>query len=79
MKLKKACSRREFLGKTLAGVAGAGLLGLNRLESGQKSAPATAATAETATLITRTLGKTGMRMPIVSMGVMNADLPALVQ
>jgi len=79
MKLKKACSRREFLGKTLAGVAGAGLLGLNRLESRQKSAPATAATAATATLITRTLGKTGMRMPIVSMGVMNADLPALVQ
>jgi hypothetical protein len=30
-------------------------------------------------LIQRTLGKTGLTMPVVSMGVMNADIPGLVR
>jgi len=30
-------------------------------------------------LIQRTLGKTGLTMPVVSMGVMNADIPGLLR
>ncbi len=76
MKDKKGFSRRVFLGKTLAGAAGVGLIGLKGLPAvqGQNPAPAVAGG-----LITRTLGKTGISLPVVSMGVMNADVPALVQ
>jgi predicted aldo/keto reductase-like oxidoreductase len=80
MKSKRGCSRREFLGKALAGAAGAGVLGLERLNAVQGKPPAAGAAAPApGVLLTRTLGKTGLRMPVVSMGVMNADIPALVK
>jgi aryl-alcohol dehydrogenase-like predicted oxidoreductase len=34
---------------------------------------------DSAPLIQRTLGKTGLSMPVISMGVMNADIPGLVR
>lgn len=34
---------------------------------------------DTAPLIQRTLGKTGLTLPVISMGVMNADIPGLVR
>ncbi len=76
MKNRKRISRREFLGTTLAGVAGAGFVGFKSLpaEPEQIQAPAVSGR-----FITRTLGKTGMSLPVVSMGVMNSDVAALVQ
>lgn len=78
MKKKRKFSRRDFLGTTLAGAAGVGLSGLQGLAAVPGQSPAPAPTGSRP-LITRTLGKTGMTLPVVSMGVMNADLPALVQ
>lgn len=80
MKPKRGLSRRQFLGAALTGAAGAGIIGLGRGTAGpQSAAPAVSPkTATPAKLITRTLGRTGLRMPIVSMGVMNANIPALV-
>jgi len=66
---------------------------VNRREFLKRSAVATGALAtapmlirippspgeQPATRITRTLGRTGMKIPIVSMGVMRADNPALVR
>ena len=75
---KKDFSRRDFLRTALAGAAGAGVLGLGSARADQdKAAPGIPE--QTGKLITRTLGKTGFRLPVVSMGVMNADIPALVR
>jgi aryl-alcohol dehydrogenase-like predicted oxidoreductase len=60
--------RREFLVKPVQWAAAAGLataLPLAAQSSGK--------------VMTRTLGKTGITLPIVSMGVMNADVPGLVR
>jgi uncharacterized protein len=65
MKLKH--SRREFLARSGRWAVGAGLFG--GLVPGLSARPRA---------ITRTLGKTGLEMPIVSFGVMNADVPGLV-
>lgn len=73
MSLKAKINRRTFLSTSAAAVAGmmasAKRLGANI--SGQS-------TQEKKSLIQRTLGKTGYRLPIVAMGVMNADNPELV-
>ncbi|MGB9893924.1 MAG: aldo/keto reductase [Candidatus Saccharicenans sp.] len=70
---KKVISRRTFLGTTAGTVAG--FISTNWL-SGSKKAEAEKKPAQ---FITRTLGRTGYRLPIVSMGVMNADNPELVR
>lgn len=70
-------NRRDFLKNSFLGVASLGVLGLesktnnvlkysNEYLSGKK-------------IIYRTLGKTGYSIPVISMGVMNADLPELVR
>ncbi len=70
-------SRRSFIGKSLAGLAGAGLAA-----TGGDFAFAQISTPEDKPKelkpITRTLGKTGIVLPIVSMGVMNASIPNIV-
>lgn len=71
-KEKKGYSRREFIFKGIGGAAAAGLIG----KSGLKLA---AQVAKTPQPLTRVLGRTGIRVPVVSMGVMNADNPALVK
>jgi len=75
---KNTLDRREFFSKALAGAGAAVTLGrLGRPQDLQaQAAPATAAAKP---LITRPLGKTGITLPIVNMGVMNADNPELVR
>ena len=71
----KKSSRRRFLASS-AGLLGAGLAGLpvlaetNRNHSSERNASG---------MIYRTLGRTGIRVPVVSMGVMNASNPNLVK
>jgi len=66
-------NRRVFLKTGISGMAGISLL--NQLPGSPRLAPE-----ETkAKFIFRTLGKTGIKLPIVSMGVMNADNPNLVK
>jgi predicted aldo/keto reductase-like oxidoreductase len=60
-------SRRDFLKKSVAGVAGATLLPAV-VRAGQEKTDAPAAEKQERKLIQRTLGKTGIKLPIVSMG-----------
>jgi predicted aldo/keto reductase-like oxidoreductase len=76
--LKKSnVSRREFLAKSVAGT----LLSLNALPGLGNRRPASEDKQPAADrpILVRTLGKTGLVLPIVNMGVMNADIPMLVQ
>jgi predicted aldo/keto reductase-like oxidoreductase len=66
-------SRREFLSRTSVGLASVGLGGI----ATGKAHAATAPKPE-GQVIYRTLAKTGIRVPIVSMGVMNANNPELI-
>jgi predicted aldo/keto reductase-like oxidoreductase len=65
-------SRRDFLIKTIGGAAAAGLLGKSGLKVNAQETKDTQP-------ITRILGRTGIKIPVVSMGVMNADNPALLK
>lgn len=67
-------SRRKFLsGSALALTP----LAMNRL--GEAAVNLTAAAQPKQSIIKRKLGRTGLQIPIVSMGVMNADNPAVVK
>jgi predicted aldo/keto reductase-like oxidoreductase len=68
--------RRMFLKQGLAGLAAVGAVP-GALKAADLGAGATAPAA--AKPIVRTLGRTGLQIPVVSMGVMNADNPAVVQ
>lgn len=70
-------NRRDFVKRSLAGLAGAGLLGASA--PARTPGPAAEKTAPAAAPLQRTLGKTGLRLPVVNMGVMNADNPALLR
>lgn len=78
MARRDGLSRREFLTVGAAGLAaaagGARLLGA-ALPGGRLAF----LDASAAKPITRTLGRTGLKLPIVNMGVMNANLPDLVK
>jgi hypothetical protein len=67
--------RREFIVKPIQWAAAAGLL--------HRLAPSLLAQSRPpqggAKVVTRTLGKTGIALPVVSMGVMNADVPGLIR
>jgi len=63
--------RREFLGKTALGVISTSL-GIPLLKGDSLSAP------KPNKIIYRTLGRTGLRIPLVSFGVMNSDSPDLL-
>ncbi len=65
--------RRSFLKQGLTGLAAVGAV------PGVVKAAALAAGAAGAKPIIRTLGRTGLKIPVVSMGVMTADNPAVVQ
>ncbi len=71
---KTKVHRRNFLKTGITGLAG--LLALPKTIKGQshdeERSPETK-------VIIRTLGKTGIRLPVVSMGVMNSDNPNLVK
>ena len=67
---RRTLNRREFMSRTItgAGTAGASARG----ETRPPESPETP-------LLTRPLGRTGLTLPVVSMGVMNADNPELVR
>ncbi len=72
-------NRRDFIVKPVAGLAAASLLGgfddlLAQAPSAQQPSGESSPK-----VIYRTLGKTGISLPIVSMGVMNADVPGLIK
>jgi predicted aldo/keto reductase-like oxidoreductase len=67
--------RREFLQKTIFGSAGALLASASLAHSGLAAGRASE---EDKPIIKRSLGKTGIMLPIVSFGVMRSDSPALV-
>jgi predicted aldo/keto reductase-like oxidoreductase len=75
MALKESLSRRKFLSGTGGALALTPMMGLNRFDL-----PANmAAAAQSTTIIKRKLGKTDIEVPVVSLGVMNADNPAVLQ
>ena len=77
---KKRLSRREFFSRTGAGAASLGLL--SRLAPAKDLFTPLASVSQPQSdkkLFERKLGKTGIVVPIVSMGVMNADNPELVK
>jgi len=81
-KRQKFYNRREFVTKVIGGTAAAGLLGKSGLRLNAQQAKNTQSpkgTGASAQPLMRTLGKTGIKVPVVSMGVMNADNPALVK
>jgi predicted aldo/keto reductase-like oxidoreductase len=68
-------NRRKFLG--LSALAGAGALVAP--QTAMASVKEETAMGEKQKMAIRTLGKTGLKMPILSMGVMRADNPAVVR
>jgi len=74
--------RRAFLKKGLTGLAAASAVPgvLKAAALGAKDTAGTLGVGKAAAKpIVRTLGKTGLKVPVVSMGVMNADNPSVVQ
>jgi uncharacterized protein len=72
-------NRRDFIVKPVVGLAASRLLGgVSRL-LGQTPTSRTASAETSSKVIYRTLGRTGISVPIVSMGVMNADVPGLIK
>ena len=78
---RNGIDRRSFLKNGVLGVAGIGAL--TAIPSSLRAAPqkftAPKPDAKTGGFVTRKLGKTGVTLPIVSMGVMNADNENLVR
>ena len=72
----KLIARRDFLKSTVAGCSGFFFLASNDKKQEEKSGePKRTQTKK----IYRTLGKTGIKLPVITMGVMNSDNPALVR
>lgn len=69
---KNSINRRQFIGKTTLGLLSTGLglplLKASSFNSGQPQK-----------IILRTLGRTNLRIPVVSFGVMNSDSPDLIK
>jgi predicted aldo/keto reductase-like oxidoreductase len=71
---KSGLTRRGFMTAAAGGLVGAGIAGLTH------AGPASDKTEEKkGEIITRKLGKTGIEIPVVSMGVMNANNPEVVK
>lgn len=74
MKKEHEWNRREFIVKPILWAGAASVVGITEsLLANPVNATATMP------LLQRTLGRTGIKLPIVSMGVMNADIPGLVR
>jgi len=72
----KLIDRRDFMKSTLAGLGG--LFFLPKIEMRQELKVVEAKGKEKK-FVYRTLGKTGIKVPVISMGVMNTDNPNLVR
>jgi predicted aldo/keto reductase-like oxidoreductase len=80
---KNELKRRAFLKRGLTGLAAVGAVpgavkAAALASAGPRKTGAGEAQAPTKPIV-RALGKTGLKIPVVSMGVMNADNPAVVQ
>ncbi|MBL7066717.1 MAG: aldo/keto reductase [Candidatus Marinimicrobia bacterium] len=73
MKNQKPLNRRDFLRTAAAGFGGYVML------SPDKAVEPKPNPAKQRKIIYRTLGKTGIKLPVINMGVMNADNPNLVK
>jgi hypothetical protein len=74
MKNEGKWNRREFIVKPILWAGAASMLGkTNLLGAGS------ALNSSASPILQRTLGKTGLTLPVVSMGVMNADVPGLLR
>jgi predicted aldo/keto reductase-like oxidoreductase len=73
---KKMMGRRDFMKSTLAGFGG--LFFLPKIDMKQELRVVEAKGKEKK-FVYRTLGKTGIKVPVISMGVMNTDDPSLVR
>lgn len=69
----KSISRRMFLAKSSVGMASFSIL-KNTKKAGKKTVRP-----DSRDIIHRELGRTGIKIPVVSMGVMNSDNPALIK
>ncbi len=75
-------TRRGFISTAVTGLVSAGLLGMTgrgALSSEEKRDEKTTEEKGKGEIIRRTLGRTGIEVPIVSMGVMNSDNAALIK
>ena len=74
-------NRRQFLSQTSVALASVGLVGVPpRWTTDPPDAPPAAVTSPAGQrIIQRTLGRTGITLPVVSMGVMNANNPELIK
>jgi predicted aldo/keto reductase-like oxidoreductase len=71
-------TRRRFISTSLGGLAAAGVASLTPSATlAQNETPPPVV--EEKKIIYRTLGRTGLKVPIVSMGVMNANNPEVIQ
>ena len=71
---KEGMGRRDFLKSTAAGLGGFVYLSSNEKSPGEKGQEK-----KEGNFTYRTLGKTGMKLPVITMGVMNTSNPALVR
>ena len=68
--MNKEWNRRDFIVKPIVWAGAASVFAKTDLVSAESS---------TASLLRRTLGRTGLTLPIVSMRVMNADVPGILR
>ncbi len=73
--MDKSLDRRKFLKLSAAGAAGSILAGSGTLHASPSSLTKTTASNG---IIHRTLGRTGMKVPVVNLGVMRVDNPRIV-
>jgi predicted aldo/keto reductase-like oxidoreductase len=78
VKERKSLSRRNFITKTFSGMASLGFFGLRDKNEAVKESYESELNSKDS-VIYRSLGKTGIQVPVVSMGVMNTNEPALVR
>jgi predicted aldo/keto reductase-like oxidoreductase len=71
---KKGMGRRDFLKSSAAGLGG-----FVYLSSNEKSSPEKGQEKKEGKITYRTLGKTGIKLPVITMGVMNTSNPSLVR
>lgn len=73
---KKVIGRRDFMKSTLAGFGGFYLLAVNDPKQEEKRIDVKGKEKK---LVYRTLGRTGLKLPVINMGVMNSDNPNLIR